>query len=313
MSATGVDGQSPSIMALRDAIERLAPTGMTLLVNGESGTGKERVARAVHAASTRAGGPFVAVDCAALPVGLAKAELFGHVRGAFTGATRARDGVVQAAQGGTLFLDEVGDLPGPTQAALLRTLADGTVQRVGAVARQRVDIRVIAATSRDLVAEVEAGRFRADLRFRLAAARIDVPPLRNRGKDVLLLASMLLEEACVEVGRPRRILGPSARAVIQSSPWPGNVRELRNAMRRAAVFAEGESVEAADLGCGTASASLQTLAEARAAAERRYLETVLRATDGNVSAAARKAGIHRTELHRLMRRHGLRGDDFRPF
>ena len=311
MSAGGIDGQSPPILALRDAIARLGPTRLTVLIRGESGTGKERVARAVHAASGRAAGPFVAVDCAALPEGLALAELFGHERGAFTGADRARTGVVQAADGGTLFLDEIGDLPAGTQAALLRTLADGTVQRLGALARRPVDLRVVAATSRDLQAEVDAGRFRADLRFRLAAARVDVPALRERGEDVLLLAELLLAAACREAGREPLRLGPEARGVVVAARWPGNVRQLSNALRRAAVFADGAVVSAKDLGMRPPRAALPSLAEARASAERAYLEDVLHATGGNVSAAARRAGVHRTEIHRLMRRHGLRGADFR--
>lgn len=311
MSAPPIDGRSPPIVALRDGVRRLGPTRLTVLVRGESGTGKERVARGLHAASDRAGGPFVAVDCAALPEGLAQAELFGHVRGAFTGAERAREGVVQAADGGTLFLDEVGDLPAGTQAALLRTLADGTVQRLGALDRAAVDVRVVAATSRDLEAEVAAGRFRADLRFRLAAARLDVPPLRERGEDTVLLARVLLEGAAGEAGRPGLVLGEDAVAAVRSARWPGNVRELANAMRRAAVFADGGVVHAADLGLRAAAPGLPTLAEARSRAERDYLDELLRAAGGNVSAAARRAGVHRTELHRLMRRHGLRGADYR--
>lgn len=311
MSAAGIDGRSPPILALRDAIRRLGPTRLGVLIHGESGTGKERVARAVHEASGRAAGPFVAVDCAALPQGLAQAELFGHERGAFTGASHARDGVVQAADGGTLFLDEVGDLPAGTQAALLRTLADGTVQRLGALERRVADIRVVAATSRDLQVEVDAGRFRADLRFRLAAARVDVPSLRDRGDDVSLLADILLDAACEEAGRGRLALGDAARRAVLADRWPGNVRQLSNALRRAAVFADGDEVTVEDLGLRAPVMVTQSLAEARAEAERAYIEGVLRATQGNVSAAARRAGVHRTELHRLMRRHALRGADFR--
>lgn len=311
MSAAVIDGNSPPIRALRDAIARLGPTRLGVLVQGESGTGKERVARALHAAAGRPGAPFVAVDCASLPAGLAQAELFGHERGAFTGADRARPGVVHAAHGGTLFLDEVGDLPGATQAALLRTLADGTVQRVGALERVPILLRVVAATSRDLDLEVERGRFRADLRYRLAAARLEVPPLRERGDDIVLLAGLLLEAAFEEAGRPPRPLGAPARAVIRAAAWPGNVRQLSNALRRAAIFAEGEEVGVGDLGLSRPAAGLPSLAEARAQAERDYVERALRGAGGNVSAAARQAGVHRTELHRLMRRHGIRGADFR--
>jgi two-component system response regulator GlrR len=298
------------MVALRDAVARLAPTRLPVLIRGESGTGKERVARALHAGSERAAGPFVAVDCAALPEGLALAELFGHVRGAFTGAERARDGVVRAANGGTLFLDEVGDLPPGTQAALLRTLADGTVQRLGALERTGVDVRVVAATSRDLEADVAAGRFRADLHFRLGGARLDVPALRERGDDVLLLAELLLRDADT-ADRGLRLSEP-ARAAVRQARWPGNVRELANAMRRAAVFADGVEVAPADLGLRAGPRGVPSLAEARREAERAYLDTLLRSTGGNVSAAARHAGVHRTELHRLMRRHGLRGQDYRP-
>lgn len=311
MNSHGIDGSSPPVVRLREAVSRLAPTRLSILVHGETGTGKERVARGIHAASRRANGPFVAVDCASLPSGLALAELFGHERGAFTGAARQRDGLVAAADGGTLFLDEVGDLPPGAQGALLRTLAEGTVQRLGSLERTSVDVRVVAATSRVLGAEVESGRFRADLHFRLSAATLAVPALRERGDDVVVLAQLLLGPATQEAGRSELVLGEASLGAIRHAPWPGNVRQLSNALRRAAVFAAGDVIQPDDLGLSRDDPGLPTLAEARRSAERAYLESLLTGAGGNVSLAARRAEVHRTELHRLMRRHGLRGGDFR--
>lgn len=310
MTAALPEGRSPGMVALRDAARRLAPTRLPVLVLGESGTGKERLARALHALSDRSAGPFVAVDCAALPAGLVQSELFGHARGAFTGAVRAREGVFQTADGGTLLLDEVADLPASAQAALLRTLAEGEVKPVGAARPVRVDVRVVAATSQPLADRVAAGAFRADLHHRLAGATLHLPPLRERGDDVLALAAVLLADAAVRAGRPGLLLGVGAVRALRAARWPGNVRQLRNVLERAAVLAPGDELTAADVSAPAATPP-PPLREARAAFERAYLEDLLRSTAGNVSAAARRAGVHRTELHRLLRRHGIQAGAFR--
>ncbi len=298
------------MVALREAAARLALTRLPVLVLGESGTGKERLARALHALSERADGPFLAVDCAALPAGLVQAELFGHARGAFTGAVGARDGVFRAADGGTLLLDEVADLPAGAQAALLRVLAEGEIKPLGAARPVSVDVRVVAATSRPLDALVARGEFRDDLRHRLAGAVLRLPPLRERGEDVLALADILLAGAAARAGRPGMHLDASARRAIRAGRWPGNVRQLRNVVERAAVLAPRDALTAADV-LPPVAATPPPLREARAAFERAYLEDLLASAGGNVSAAARRAGVHRTELHRLLRRHGLDAASYR--
>ncbi|MCW5809188.1 MAG: sigma 54-interacting transcriptional regulator, partial [Deltaproteobacteria bacterium] len=234
--ASGILGASPVIATIRGLVERVAPTELAVLVTGETGTGKEVVARALHAGSRRAARPLVAVNCAAIPHGLFEAELFGHKRGAFTGAIADREGRLEAAHGSTLFLDEIGELPTPLQASLLRALQEHEVVRVGESVARPVDFRLVCATNRDLEAEVAAGRFRADLLFRLHEVTIELPPLRARGGAGEQLAEVLLAEAEVQLGTPRHRLGDDARAALREHDWPGNVRELRAAMRRAAVL-----------------------------------------------------------------------------
>jgi transcriptional regulator with AAA-type ATPase domain len=227
-------GRAPAVTRLIERIERVAPSRATVLIVGESGCGKELVARALHAAGDRPAGPFVVLNCAAITEQLAEAELFGHERGAFTGAVGRRPGVFEEAAGGTLFLDEIGDLPGGIQAKLLRALETGTVRRVGSAREVPVSVRVVAATHRALRDEVQAGRFRLDLFHRLAQVTLEVPPLRQRPGDIPLLCEHFLREAASEVG-PRR-LSPAAVTALAAAPWPGNVRELRNTILRAALF-----------------------------------------------------------------------------
>ncbi|RKH37132.1 sigma-54-dependent transcriptional regulator [Corallococcus sicarius] len=235
----GMVGTSAVMRDVFERVRKVAPSPATVLVLGESGTGKELVARAVHAQSPRAEGPLIAVNCAAIPEGLLESELFGHEKGAFTGAQAAHAGLVEAAHGGTLFLDEIGELPAPAQARLLRMLQDGEVRRVGATRSRKVDVRILAATHRDLPRRVQEGLFRQDLYFRLRVVEIRLPPLRERGEDLPALAKHLLEKASRRLGRPPASLSPEALAAIAAHPWPGNVRELENALERAVILADG--------------------------------------------------------------------------
>ncbi|WP_164009743.1 sigma-54-dependent transcriptional regulator [Pyxidicoccus trucidator] len=240
-----VSGMVGSCAAMREVFERVrkvAPSPATVLVLGESGTGKELVARAIHAQSPRTDGPLVAVNCAAIPEGLLESELFGHEKGAFTGAQAAHAGLVEAAHGGTLFLDEIGELPAPAQARLLRMLQDGEVRRVGSTRPRKVDVRIVAATHRDLPRRVQEGTFRQDLYFRLRVVEIRLPPLRERGEDLPALAKHLLEKACRQLGRPLATFSPDALLALTSHPWPGNVRELENAIERAVILADSPMV-----------------------------------------------------------------------
>ena len=303
----GMVGECPAMREVFERIARVAPLDTTVLVLGESGTGKELVARAIHERSARAEGPLVVVNCAAIPEALMEAEIFGHERGAFTGADRAREGLVEAAHGGTLFLDEVGELPPAAQAQLLRVLQHGEVRRLGAAQARRVDVRLIAATHRDLRAEVRAGRFREDLYFRLNVFEILLPPLRERGSDVERLARFLLDKTCRRLNRPALALGEDALAAIRAHDWPGNVRELENAIERAVILAEGGTIRAADLGLpqrrrawdndgGEPDSSLE------AYFRRFVLENQDRMTE---SELARRLGISRKTLWERRQRMGL--------
>jgi DNA-binding NtrC family response regulator len=307
-------GESLAIREVFAVLERVAASDATLLVEGETGTGKELVARAIHEASDRRRGPFVAVDCGALPEGLLESELFGHVRGAFTGAANARAGTIRRAHGGTLFLDELGRISPTVQARLLRVLEERVVRPLGGDSETEVDVRVVAASRDDLDAEVATGRFRPDLLYRLAVVRVVLPPLRSRREDIPLLVRELVrrrgfaDEAPAGAGLDRLI----------AHAWPGNVRELRNVIDRAIALAPGAQrfadltirVEATPVaGDGLAIRSDLPYAEAKAAVlhdlERRYLGDVLARTGGNLSAAARESGIDRKHLRTLARKHGL--------
>ena len=242
----GLVGSSPSMLAVRKLIARFAPADAPVLITGESGTGKEMVARALHALSRRHGQAMVAENCAAIPDTLLESVLFGHVKGAFTGAIKDHPGHFAAADGGTLFLDEIGDMKLPMQVKLLRALQEGEVRPVGGSKAKKVDVRVIAATNHDLEGAVKAGRFREDLYFRLNVLRLPLPPLRERGDDVVLLARRFLAEASARSGRPLR-LSPAAETAIRGAKWPGNVRQLQNEMQRLSALSEGPEVGVADL------------------------------------------------------------------
>ncbi len=309
--AAAILGESSAVTALRQRIAKLVEAERNMqggqppavLVRGETGTGKELVARALHFDGPRQGGPFIELNCSTLPAHLLEAELFGHERGAFTDAKERRIGLVEAAQGGTLFLDEIGDIEPAVQVKLLKLLEDRTVRRIGAVRDREVDVRFVSATHRDLEALVREGRFRADLFYRLRVVEMEVPPLRARGADILMLARHFLAESGRRYGKPGLLLDDAAAAVVMKHPWPGNVRELRNAMEQAALSADGEAVSPANLALAPVSRAMQreTLPEM----ERDLIERALERTGGNVSRAARDLGISRDTLrYRLARRDG---------
>ncbi|AOS97100.1 Transcriptional regulatory protein ZraR [Microbulbifer aggregans] len=239
----GMIGDSPVMRELYARINKVAPTDATVLVHGETGTGKELVARAIHEQSRRAGKPLISVNCAAIPETLIEAELFGHEKGAFTGAQTAREGLVAAADGGTLFLDEIGELPLEAQARLLRVLQEGEVRPIGAVESRKVDVRLVAATHRNLRQLASEHKFREDLYYRINVVQMTLPPLRERGKDVLTIAESLLEKFCARVERPTLKLSPEAIQAVTTYTWPGNVRELENAIQRAVILTDDHSTE----------------------------------------------------------------------
>lgn len=240
-------GQCAPMQLLYKQILKIAPTPVTVLIHGESGTGKELAARAIHDHSARAKAPMISVNCAAIPESLIESELFGHERGAFTGAVSARQGLVEAADGGSLFLDEIGELPMEAQARLLRVIQEREVRRVGTVHSRKVDVRLIAATHRNLKELVEAGQFREDLYYRLQVIELKIPPLRVRGDDILMIAEVLLHQYAEKMGLAEPTLSSAARKAIREYHWPGNVRELENAMQRALILSEGPEIEAAVL------------------------------------------------------------------
>jgi len=306
-------GRAP---ALREALARaakVAPTETTVLLTGESGTGKELVARAIHHASPRADGPFVAINCAALPETLVDSELFGHERGAFTGADRQKPGRFEAAAGGTLFLDEVGDLAPAVQAKLLRVLQEHEFQRVGGTATLRADVRLITATNRDLTRAVTEGKFREDLFYRLNVFSVHLPPLRERGDDILLLAHHFVRELGPRIGRGECGLSREARSLLLAHRWPGNIRELQNAVERALIVAEGGLLAAAHFGLfahapddGAADRSSDPAASASLAeVETRAILAALERAKGNKARAAASLGITRTKLYTRLRQLGL--------
>ena len=321
----GFLGASPAMRDVYSLVERVAASSVDVLVTGETGTGKELVARALHARSRRAAGPFVPVDCGAIPESLMESELFGHERGAFTGADARRMGLIEFADGGTLFLDEVGELPLPLQAKLLRVLQERRVRRVGARQENAVEVRVVAATSRNVDEMLAAGSFRRDLYYRINVVRIDLPPLRDRGDDVGLLAEHFANRAAREMGRPTGGLSPDVYQVLKAYHWPGNVRELQNVVRRALAMTRSPLAGVDDLpdevvaaaGRATATAAgdgagfFSRRAEHVAKFERQYIADLLARHHGDVSAAAREAALPRGTLYRLMKGHGLDAATFR--
>jgi serine/threonine-protein kinase PknK len=302
-------GRSEPMRRVLSVLDRVVESEVNVLVTGESGTGKELVARAIHANGPRKAGPFVAINCAALPENLLEAELFGHVKGAFTGAERDRDGLFRAAAGGTLFLDELGELPFGVQAKLLRVLADREVRPLGSTRSSPVDVRLVCATNRDLPARVRDGAFREDLYYRVAVISVALPALRERSEDIVPIAEALLEKRARELGEPARKLAPDAVRALLAHPWPGNVRELENTLLRASVLAAGNAIAAADLGLGAAQQRTRRAPKNRKdyeVLEAQRLLAALEAERWNVSRVARNLGIPRNTLYRKLERYGIR-------
>ncbi len=327
---------SSSMQKFLRLARRVVKGDSALLILGETGVGKERLARSIHSESSRASGPFVTVNCGALPESLLESELFGHEEGAFTGAVRARRGYFELAHRGTIFLDEIGEMALHLQVKLLRVLEDRSIRRVGSEKPIEVDVRIMAATNRDLKREMEERRFRADLYYRLAVVTLTVPPLRERREDIQELASAFLDRIRRQLGRPVTKFHPDAMEALIRHDWPGNVRELINAIERAVLLAPANEIRVSDFRGGEtwtsateealstpmppASARFEDfydkpLAEARdelsSAFEKKYLERVLDLCRGRVGDAARRSGVNERTLYAMMRRHGLRKEDFR--
>jgi two-component system nitrogen regulation response regulator NtrX len=311
-------GESYAMRQLREQVAMAAPTNGRVLIYGDNGTGKELVARTIHALSRRRTGPFVEVNCAAIPDELIESELFGHVKGAFTGAVGDRRGKFEAADGGTIFLDEIADMSVKTQAKVLRVLQEQVVDPVGGTSGVRVDVRVLAATNKELPAEIRAGRFREDLYFRLNVIPIFVPPLRDRKDDIPLLAEHFMSGFAREYGRRMKTLDASAVAALQEYAWPGNVRELRNVIERLVIMVPGETIGARDLAflegplvpyaetvASDEGGEGLTLQAARSRFEREFILRSMAAQNGNISRTADVLGVERSNLYRKMRALGI--------
>ncbi|MEM1433625.1 MAG: sigma 54-interacting transcriptional regulator [Pseudomonadota bacterium] len=322
----GVLGESPGILDALELVRRAAPTRLPMLIDGESGTGKELFARVVHGNSKRADEPFVSVNCGAIPENLIESELFGHKKGAFTGASADRKGYFESADGGTIFLDEVGELPMQGQVKLLRVLQVGEIQRVGSDKPIKVDARVVAATNRDLEQMAKDGEFREDLYYRLSVIHASLPPLRERRDEIPLLCDYFLTEAAQELERPSIELAAEVRELLESYGYPGNIRELKNLIYRLSCLADriatvehlpqrlreavaSDPVLATDVPADASLAEVKRMASD--AAERRYLEAGLRATAGRVVDLARKLEMNRSHVQSLLRKHGLKAMSFR--
>jgi len=304
----GILGSSASMQAVFESVRKVATTEAPVLILGESGTGKEMTARAIHERSGRSQGPFVAINCSAIPETLMESELFGHEKGAFTGANQQRKGRIEVSAGGTLFLDEIGEIPLPIQVKLLRFLQEQTIERVGGRQEIAVDTRIVAATNANLEKGMSSGTFREDLYYRLAVVRIELPALRDRDDDVLLLANAFMQKYAQESDKSGLSFAPDATRALRRHPWPGNVRELQNRVRRAVIMSAGKRLSALDMelsekGDGTEGLSLK---DAREALERELVQKALKKHSGKISAAATDLGISRPTLYELMDKLGLR-------
>ena len=300
-------GANPQMQAVFDMIRKVAPTTAPVLILGESGTGKEMVAKALHHRSSRSSGPIVAINCNTIPENLLESELFGHEKGAFTGADAQRKGHVESAAGGTLFLDEIGELPTSVQVKLLRFLQEKCFQRVGGRQEIQSDTRVLAATSRNLRESAADGRFREDLYFRLAVVVLKVPPLRDRGDEIILMSKAFLRDYGIEHAKTGLTFAPDALRALSLHSWPGNVRELQNRVQRAVIMADGKRVTARDLELTDTRSDLppHTLKEARESVEREVIQDALRRHRGKITSAAVELGVSRPTLYELMEKLGI--------
>jgi two-component system nitrogen regulation response regulator NtrX len=310
-------GESRAMQEILEQISKVAPTSGRVLIFGDSGTGKELIARAIHDNSPRRDGPFIKVNCAAIPEELIESELFGSVKGAYTGATETREGKFSLADGGTLFLDEVGDMSLKVQAKVLRVLQEGEFEKVGGHKTEKVDVRVLAATNKDLAKEVKAGRFREDLLFRLNVVPIVAPPLRRRKEDLPLLVEYFIESYCKENGYRRKYLTPDAMSALRAYDWPGNIRELKNIIERLMIMSSSDTIDVADLPSNIQSPNYQipiqmesgmTLKELKESVERKYILSTLKKNKWNVSQTAKDLDIDRTNLHKKIKYYGLSED-----
>jgi DNA-binding NtrC family response regulator len=307
-------GRHPALLAARELARKAADEPSTVLITGESGTGKELIARLLHDEARSRSGAFVAINCAAVPETLLERELFGHERGAFTGADAAGDGLLHAADGGTLFLDEIGDMSPAMQAKLLRVLEGHEYLRVGGTRPLKARVRFVAATNRDLAMDVRSGRFREDLYYRLNVVTIALPPLRERGDDVALLAAHFLADLARRRGRAGATMDDGALAALRAYAWPGNVRELRNVLERALLIMQGDAIATADLALAATAAAPEgarlnlPIAAARDAFEREYLAHALKLAEGNVSKTAERIGLDRRNLQIKIKKYGLKAE-----
>jgi two-component system NtrC family response regulator len=306
-------GTTPAMRDVFGVVARVSKTDATVLIQGESGTGKELLARAIHTNSPRRSKPFVAINCGAIPETLLESELFGHEKGAYTGAHIQRKGKVEVADTGTLFLDEIGEMSVPLQVKLLRFLQERHIERIGGRETIRVDVRVIAATNKELKNELQAGRFREDLYYRLSVVNLRLPPLRERGEDIILIGNAFLRRGCQEHRRKLRFSSNALEAMARYR-WPGNIRELENAVQRAVIMAQGKFIEAPDLGIEVEMGSVDerpSLREARGRAEREAVVDALIKTRGNISRAAQHLGVSRPTFHGLLDKFGVNAREFR--
>ena len=306
-SFEGMLGASSQMRPIFETIRKVATSDAPVLILGESGTGKEMVARAIHQRSNRPGGPFVAINCSAIPETLLERELCGHEKGAFTGAHMQRKGRIESAGGGTLFLDEIGEIPLPLQVKLLRFLQEQSIERVGGRQTIAIDARVVAATNQDLRKAMANGTFREDLYYRLAVVQMVLPPLRDRDHDVRLLAQYFLNRFAAQANKPHLTFDPDAIRALNRHTWPGNVRELENCVRRAAIMADGRRVTAADLELDTSGLgpNVVTLKDAREAVERQMVQQALKKHGGKIAPAAAELGLSRPTLYELMEKLGI--------
>ena len=304
----GMLGTSPPMIGVFGTIQKVATTEVPVLILGESGTGKEMAALAIHRRSTRRDRAFIAINCSAIPETLLESELFGHEKGAFTGAHVQRQGRIETANGGTLFLDEVGELTPPLQVKLLRFLQDGRIERVGGRKSIQIDARVLCATNTDLQKAIETGKFREDLFYRIAVVTVAMPPLRSRGSDIMLLAQFFLKRFAAQSQKDPPKLAFDAHRAITDHPWPGNVRELENRIKRAVIMADGPRVTASDLELADAGevAPVRALKEARETVERELIVRALQRSNGKIAPAANELGVARPTLYELMDKLGIR-------